>query len=48
LLNNINLCTYLETYIVSLNPTHVIKFVSRDLQQVSGLLWFPPPIKLTS
>ena len=45
----------ITTKVVSLNPTHgkvyeiqhyVIKFVS-DLQQVSGFLWFPPPIKLT-
>jgi len=45
----------ITTKVVSLNPAHgkvysiqdyVIKFVS-DLQQVSGFLWFPPPIKLT-
>ena len=47
---------HIITKIVSLNPFHgevysiqhyVIKFVS-DLRQVSGLLWFPPPIKLTA
>jgi hypothetical protein len=49
----------ITTNIVSMNPVHgemyliqhyVIKFVS-NLQQVSGflwVLWFPPPIKLTS
>ena len=44
----------ITTNVVSSNPTHgdvysiqhyVIKFVS-ILQQVSGFLWFPPPIKL--
>jgi hypothetical protein len=50
---------YLSPLRLSSNPVHaevysiqryVIKFVS-DLRQVSGflqVLWFPPPIKLTS
>jgi hypothetical protein len=49
----------ITTEVVSSNPVHgevysiqqyVIKFVS-DLRQVSGflhVLWFPPPIKLTT
>jgi hypothetical protein len=46
----------ITTKILSSNPVHgevysiqhyVIMFVS-DLGQVSGLLWFPPPIKLTA
>jgi hypothetical protein len=46
----------ITTKVVSLSPVHgeaysiqhyVIKFVS-DLQQVSGFLWFSPPIKLTT
>ena len=49
----------ITTKVVSLNPVHgevyliqryVLKFVS-DLRQVGGflqVLWFPPPIKLTT
>jgi hypothetical protein len=46
----------ITTNVVSSNPAHgevysiqnyVIKFVS-DLQQVSGFLLFPPPMKLTT
>ena len=45
----------ITTKVVNFNPVYgevysihnVIKFVS-DLRQVSGFLWFPPPIKLTT
>jgi hypothetical protein len=46
----------ITTNVVRSDPTHdevysiqhyVITFVG-DLQQISGFLWFPPPIKLTA